>query len=106
MTALIILESPMIHSGFPSPDLRRSESSGSRYPPPHLSVFLSQPSPASLLPLLEDAQRIPNGKGKGNDLRTRLILRHALQWAVERCDIDLVSWLINLDGRWVGRILL
>lgn len=103
--ANLISESPVIQSGFSSPDIGKIESSSSRrLPSPR---FLHDPSPSTLLPLLE-AARIgvdeDGGKGKGNDLRTRLILRHALQWGVERGDVELVAWLISLPGEWVSLI--
>jgi hypothetical protein len=103
MAELLVPESPMILSGFTSPDLRRSESSSSRsHTPPR---FLTDPSPATLAPLLQQAQAESEScKGKGNDLRTRVILRHALRWAVERMDVDLIAWLVSLDGVFVSNI--
>lgn len=98
---LIIPESPMIQTGFPSPDVNRPESSSSRHHAP-LPRFLADPSPSAILPLLEEARIERDSKGKGNDLRTRLILRHAIKWAVERWDTDLLSWLINLKDEWVS----
>lgn len=97
LSELLVPESPMVYSGFPSPDLRRTESSTSRsYPTPR---FLSDPSPATLAPLLQQSQaENESSKGKGNDLRTRVILRHALRWAVDRMDLDLMAWLVSLDG--------
>lgn len=100
MVELLVPESPMLHSGFPSPDLRRSESSSSRYSPPR---FLANPSPSTLAPILQEAQvESGSSKGKGNDLRTRVILRHALRWAVDRMDVDLMAWLVGLDGHSVS----
>lgn len=37
--------------------------------------------------------------------RATLILRQALQWAIEHCDADLIGWLAGLTGEWVSQVL-
>lgn len=93
----------MLQSGYESPDRRRSEATSSR-PLPAGPRFLVDPTPATLLPLLEEARGDEGGKGKGNDLRTRLILRHAIRRGIERGDVDLITWLIALEGDWVSSL--
>lgn len=34
------------------------------------------------------------------------VLRHTLRWGLERADVELVSWLCGLDGRWASRHVL
>ncbi|WVQ83667.1 hypothetical protein IAT38_005810 [Cryptococcus sp. DSM 104549] len=97
-----IPESPVIDQTLASPDHRTMESgtrlhrngSYKRVPEPR---FLNDPSPSTLLPLLEEEE---TKHGEGGELRTGLILRHAMRWAVERGEVELVAWLTGLDGRW------
>jgi hypothetical protein len=55
--------------------------------------------------MLEEAKKDEGSEGKGSDLRTRLILRHAIRWGIERGDLDLIAWLTGLKGQWVRRSL-
>lgn len=90
-----------LHSPFPSPDVRQTAPSSSRTPAyPPTPRFLIDPTPSSILALLQEADQSSSPKGKGNDLRSALILRHSLKWAIERSDFDLISWLTNLTGEW------
>jgi hypothetical protein len=41
------------------------------------------------------------GKGRQGE-EPRVVLQHALRWAVERSDIGLITWLCGLDGKWVS----
>ncbi|WWC91930.1 uncharacterized protein L201_006882 [Kwoniella dendrophila CBS 6074] len=66
--------------------------------------FLADPSPANILPLL-DAQKSKSNNNDddgdiGRELRLGLILRRSIKWAVERCDTDLIGWLVGLEGKW------
>ncbi|ADV23353.1 DIL and ankyrin domain-containing protein [Cryptococcus gattii E566] len=66
-------------------------------------LFLNDPSPQTILPLLEEeevAQELCENVDEDRELRTTLILRHALQWGIERGDVELVNWLVSLNGRW------
>nr|KIR49115.1 DIL and ankyrin domain-containing protein [Cryptococcus bacillisporus CA1280] len=66
-------------------------------------LFLNDPSPQTILPLLEEeevAQELCGNVDEDRELRTTLILRHALQWGIERGDVELVNWLVSLNGRW------
>ena len=96
----MIPESPLIRSEYNSPDFRRPEATSSRAVPPG-PRFLSNPTPNTVLKMLEEARRGEASKGKGNDLRTRLILRHAMKWGIERGDLDLIACLTELTGDWV-----
>lgn len=65
----------------------------------------SHPTPSSLRTILNEeasAGEDTKGKGKedGNDVAA--ILRYALCWGLERSDNELVSFLCNLEGRWVS----
>ncbi|OWZ38264.1 DIL and ankyrin domain-containing protein [Cryptococcus neoformans c8] len=65
--------------------------------------FLNDPSPQTILPLLQEeevAQEPNENVDEDRELRTTLILRHALQWGIERGDVELVNWLVSLNGRW------
>ncbi|ORX40447.1 DIL domain-domain-containing protein [Kockovaella imperatae] len=96
---MTVPESPMTGSSFPSPDLRHPPSSSrGRVVSTPLPLFLSDPSPSSLLPQLEQTRS--GAKGKGNEVRAALILRLSLQWAIERADVDLLGWLLSLDDPW------
>lgn len=70
----------------------------------------SHPTISSIRAILNDepseasaSEENTKGKGKedGNDVAA--ILRHALCWGLERSDNELVSWLCNLEGRWVSQ---
>ncbi|WWC64820.1 uncharacterized protein I303_107434 [Kwoniella dejecticola CBS 10117] len=64
--------------------------------------FLNDPSPENILQFLE-AQESPNNDDDGDagrELRIGLVLRRSIKWAVERCDADLIGWLVGLEGRW------
>jgi hypothetical protein len=105
MPLSLVPESPTLLSACPSPDIRQQEPSGSRHAP--VPRFLADPSPSSISALLHESSPEAGsagseGKGKGNDLRSRLILRHAVVWAVARGDVELVAWLTSLDGPWVS----
>ncbi|KIR51965.1 DIL and ankyrin domain-containing protein [Cryptococcus gattii Ru294] len=66
-------------------------------------LFLNDPCPQTILPLLEEeevAQELCENVDEDRELRTTLILRHALQWGIERGDVELVNWLVSLNGRW------
>nr|KIR88617.1 DIL and ankyrin domain-containing protein [Cryptococcus tetragattii IND107] len=66
-------------------------------------LFLNDPSSQTILPLLEEeevAQELCENVDENRELRTTLILRHALQWGIERGDVELVNWLVSLNGRW------
>lgn len=70
-------------------------------------LFLNDPCPQTILPLLEEeevAQELCENVDEDRELRTTLILRHALQWGIERGDIELVNWLVSLNGRWVSLV--
>lgn len=57
------------------------------------------------MPLLEEeevTQELCENVDENRELRTTLILRHALQWGIERGDVELVNWLVSLNGRWVS----
>ncbi|WVQ94923.1 hypothetical protein IAU59_002009 [Kwoniella sp. CBS 9459] len=102
--------------------LRRANSY-KRQPEPR---FLNDPSPSNILPLLQaelgeeegapysssspatvssPAQHIHSEGGdkiveeRDRELRAGLILRRAVKWAVERCDGELIGWLVGLEGR-------
>ncbi|WVR09630.1 hypothetical protein IAU60_006703 [Kwoniella sp. DSM 27419] len=72
--------------------------------------FLHDPSPSSILALLEaeaeadqaGSPRVADETDPARDaeLRTGLILRRAVRWAVERCDAELMAWLVGLEGLW------
>jgi hypothetical protein len=120
-----IPESPSLNTPFLSPD-HHPEASSSRlhryvipdldpsptdsyrthpsYPTQqHTPRFLTSPTPATLLPLLEaEAKSTSSPHGKGNTLRTALILRHAIRWGVDHGEVDLIAWLAGLTGSWVG----
>ena len=127
MSQVLTPESPLVFSAFPSPDLRPSEASSSLLQPsassspllfdrglnafsPHRSLthssqqpsprFLSDPSPSTILSLLEEAES--SLSKKATTLRSALILRCAIRWAVEHADTELIAWLVALQGRWVG----
>ena len=65
---------------------------------PHFR-FLANPSLTTILPLLEDAEKVFKQDGCS---RLSLLLRHTLRWAVERMDVDLIPWLTCLQGVRVG----
>ncbi|WWD19847.1 hypothetical protein CI109_104314 [Kwoniella shandongensis] len=118
MAHILVPESPLIDKSLGSPDHRTMQGDGvmesglsfdmnggrgssrglnrtgsyKRSPEPR---FLNDPSPSTLLPLLEEADM-----QEGNDLRTKLILRYAIRWGVERGDVDLIAWLVGLEGHW------
>ncbi|WWC95155.1 hypothetical protein V866_002009 [Kwoniella sp. B9012] len=127
LSHVLVPESPLIDLTMSSPDHRglqaetasiasstgtgvegvRSRSglkrSGSHRRGPPEPRFLSDPSPENILPLLQ-AQESPNnddGGEMGRELRIGLILRRALKFGVERCDSELIGWLVGLEGRWV-----
>jgi hypothetical protein len=47
-----------------------------------------------------------NAKGKGKsrqgDQGPGIVLQHALRWAIEKSDIQVITWLCGLDGEWVS----
>ncbi|ORY31607.1 hypothetical protein BCR39DRAFT_86241 [Naematelia encephala] len=101
----LVPESPVVTSGIPSPHLRQFEPLSSKlhrsrsYSPHHSPPrFLSDPSPETLRPLLEQAEA--GKRHDGNALRLALILRWAIRWAVEHGDVELIAWLVGLDGTW------
>lgn len=63
--------------------------------------FLSDPSPRTILALLEDADGLHSSE-EDDGLRTSIILRHGIRWAVEHADIGLIAWFVGLQGIWVG----
>lgn len=65
--------------------------------------MLSEPTAEGISVLLADDTAAADPSEE--ELRGPLVLRHALRWAVERCDVELVAWLAALDGRWVNRLL-
>ncbi|KAK8853419.1 hypothetical protein IAR55_004125 [Kwoniella newhampshirensis] len=116
MAHILVPESPLIDRSLGSPDRRAMEggmmadtlsvdggsggggsslrgvkrsNSYNRSPEPR---FLADPSPSTLLPLLEEAE--------SSGLRLRLILRHAIRWGVQRGDVELISWLVGFEGLW------
>jgi hypothetical protein len=64
--------------------------------------LLADPTPFNILPRLESPLPVPEGNEPegSQQLRSALILRHAIQWAVRHRDTDLISWLVSLEGRW------
>ncbi|WVF67327.1 hypothetical protein IAT40_002078 [Kwoniella sp. CBS 6097] len=101
----------------------RRVNSYKRQPEPR---FLNDPSPSNILPLLEaelglvedpssSSSRTNEAPAKGTtcdgeaeaegaqerdrELRAGLILRRAIKWAVERCDGELIGWLVGLEGQ-------
>ncbi|OCF34276.1 hypothetical protein I316_04230 [Kwoniella heveanensis BCC8398] len=96
--------------------LRRANSY-KRQPEPR---FLNDPSPSNILPLLQaelgddpasshtgpatrggadGADDGQNVEERDRELRAGLILRRAVKWAVERCDVELIGWLVGLEGQ-------
>lgn len=72
------------------------------YPAPPRPVISGAPSPERIIKILqEEEERDVDGLGGSDKSRAALVLRHALQWGIERGDVDLVSWLASLTGRWV-----
>ncbi|WRT70013.1 uncharacterized protein IL334_007006 [Kwoniella shivajii] len=123
LSHVLVPESPLIDLTMASPDHRGLQvetasissgragsssallrsSSHRRSPEPR---FLSDPSPSNILQLLE-AQELGTSSGdveedseRGRQLRMGLILRRALKWGVERCDAELIGWLVELEGKW------
>lgn len=66
----------------------------SPYIPPRPPRFLSSPTPASLTALLHNS----------HNLRSALVLKHALEWAVVHADNALLGWLMALSGDLVRRL--
>ncbi|KAK4688691.1 hypothetical protein P7C73_g1422, partial [Tremellales sp. Uapishka_1] len=93
----MVPESPIVDMAFASPDIRGESSAGLSRNTSFPSRFLPPPSPDTLLPILEESMRNPS---PGNDLRSSLVLRHAIRYGVEHGDGELVGWLINLGGAW------
>jgi hypothetical protein len=65
--------------------------------------FIStHPTAESVAAILHDEVTC-DGKGKRRQgEEPRVVLQHALRWAVERSDIGLATWLCGLDGQWVS----
>ena len=103
---LLVPDSPTV-TAFPSPgtDAGPSKLQQSVIPLPHI---LRTPTPASVQALLDDppVPGSPELRSPGSSYdpyearnpRAALILRHALMYAVERCDADLLAWLVGLKG--------
>jgi len=68
--------------------------------------FTSDPTPATVLQALEDADDdAPLSATDGErSNKLALILRHALEWAVHHADVELVAFLAGLEGRWVSAV--
>ncbi|WVQ75629.1 hypothetical protein IAR50_005258 [Cryptococcus sp. DSM 104548] len=95
-------ESPVLDRDFGmmlSPGYRSGESSTRGIGSAPEPRFLSDPSPQSIFPLLDEDEQHATQE---SDLRKALILRHAVHWGVERGDVDLVNWICGLEGRWKG----
>lgn len=76
--------------------LRSAPSYTSPHPSPR---FLTDPTPSTVLVLLEEADRTQSAEG--DDLSTTVILRHVIRCAVEHADLELIAWMVALQGRWV-----
>jgi hypothetical protein len=64
----------------------------------------SHPTSESVAAILQDeVSGDIKGKGRQGE-EPRVVLQHALRWAVERSDIGLITWLCGLDGKWVSSI--
>lgn len=64
----------------------------------------SHPTQSSIRAILNDEPgggEDTKGKGKEDGTDASAILRHGLCWGLERSDNELVSFLCNLEGRWV-----
>ena len=75
---------------------KRVVSSASSAPNPLLDY-----SPTVILLRLEEALAQDE---ENSDLRTSLILRHSLQYAVEHGNVELISWLVGLQGEWAEKL--
>lgn len=118
MVELQVPESPLLHGTYPSPELRGEATFGSssRYAaftlgqPSHLLTFFPRRDyySAPILPSvlaeftaetldvrLREAIAAPD---TSNHVRTALILRHALTWAIRHADLHVLDYLLRLKG--------
>jgi hypothetical protein len=69
---------------------------------PFVSVH---PTPESVKAVLEAASA-ESGDTKGKSRETSqnpgAVLHHALRWAVERSDLELINWICSLEEEWVS----
>ena len=71
---------------------------------PFISSHPTVASTRTALQELASGSTDTKGKGKEDGHDGGPVLRHALRWGLERADVELVSWLCGLDGRWVSLV--
>ncbi|GFZ51039.1 hypothetical protein JCM24511_08797 [Saitozyma sp. JCM 24511] len=107
----VVPESPVVLDAYQSPEFRGPEASTSRlrnpsYPLSHTPLLLADPNPSNIRARLENPLPVPDEHGPDQyptdtqEVRAALVLRHALRWAVDHGDLELITWLADLEGKW------
>lgn len=69
-------------------------------------MLLADPNPSNIRARLENPLPVPDEHGPDQyptdtqEVRAALVLRHALRWAVDHGDLELITWLADLEGKW------